>query len=335
MRSTRSISALVASASLAVMLFGAAPALAAGVAPAQATPVQREQAQSRFLRGKEKLAKGQHADALAEFSASLDIVASPNTRLYVGRCLRDMGRLVAAYVELGRTEVEAKELAREDPRYEKAAQSAHEERAKLEPKLAFINVDIAHGEPATTLKVGGDEIRPGGWSEPIPVLPGTAEVIVETPGRAPIQRSVQIASSERKSIAIDAAEGAPAAVVVVDPPQDHPSPSAGPMRNMAYVAGGAAVVGLGMFAFFGLKANGTYSDLEKACNSGPCPPERDAQISEGRTQQTTANIGLAVFVIGAAATATLWVLSSPKSDRGSTNARIDVGPSFTGVRGAF
>lgn len=42
-------------------------------------------------------------------NASLDIVASPNTRLYIGRCLRDMGRTVEAYVELGRAAVEAKE----------------------------------------------------------------------------------------------------------------------------------------------------------------------------------------------------------------------------------
>ena len=128
-------------------------AFAAGVAPGQATAVQREQAQTRFARGKEKLAKGDHAGALVEFNASLDIVASPNTRLFVGRCLRESGRLVEAYVELGRTEIEAKELAKDDPRYEKAGQSAHEERAKLEPKLGFVEVEVAHADATTTLKV--------------------------------------------------------------------------------------------------------------------------------------------------------------------------------------
>jgi hypothetical protein len=105
------------------------------------------------------------------------------------------------------------------------------------------------------------------------------------------------------------------------------------MRNIAYVAGGAAVVGLGIFAFFGLKANSTYSDLEQACNEGPCPPGHDGQISEGRSQQTIANVGLAIFAIGAATGVTLWVLSTPKSKTAS--ARVDVGPSFVGLRGAF
>src|SRR4051794_12153413 len=116
---------------IGVVASAAGNASAAGVAPAKATPVQREQAQSRFLKGRDLYNAKKYDAALVELTASLDIVASPNTRLYVGRCLRDMGRLVAAYAELGRTAVEAKELRGEDARYEKAAESATEERAKL------------------------------------------------------------------------------------------------------------------------------------------------------------------------------------------------------------
>jgi hypothetical protein len=315
-------------------------ARAAGVAPSQSTPVQREQAQSRFLRGKEKFAKKAYEAALEEFKASLDIVASPNTRLYIGRCLRETGNLVAAYVELGRTEVEANELARDDPRYAKAAQSAHEERSKLEYKLAFVDLEIAHPEPTTTVKVGADEIRRGGWSEPLPVMPGSTTVVVETPGRAPIQQSFELVAGEKKSVSIDAAEGAAVAAPAPTPAASDgastKSSSAHLMRNMAYVAGGVAVVGLGIFTIFGVKANGTYSDLDKACNSGPCPPGHESEISDGRTQQTTANIGLAVFVVGAAAGVTLWVvMSTPKSKTTAPTARLEAGPSFVGLRGAF
>lgn len=328
----------VSTAVLALMFVVPSPAMAAGVAPSQSTPVQREQAQSRFLRGKEKLAKKDYEAALAEFNASLDIVASPNTRLYVGRCLRETGKLVAAYVELGRTEIEAKELAREDPRYEKAAQAAHEERSKLESMLGFLNIDVTHAEPTTTVKVAGDEIRRGGWSEPVPVLPGNANVVVETPGHAPIERSVNVVAGQRVSVAIDATDGAVATPATAEPAASSQSPktsSAPALRTAAYVTGGAAIVGLGVFAFFGLKANGTYSDLEKACNNGPCPPGHEAEISDGRTQQTLANVGLAVFAVGAAATVTLWVVSTPKSSTTGSSARIDAGPSFLGLRGAF
>src|SRR4051794_15796306 len=86
---------------LGLLAGGASRARAAGVAPGKATPVQREQAQSRFIKGRDLYNAKKYDAALVELSASLDIVASPNTRLYVGRCLRDMGRLVAAYAELG------------------------------------------------------------------------------------------------------------------------------------------------------------------------------------------------------------------------------------------
>ena len=89
------------------VLAASAPALAAGVDPANATPVQREQAQTHFLKGKASFDRNDLPGALEEFRASLEIVASPNARLYVARTLREMGRLVEAYAEFGRTAAEA------------------------------------------------------------------------------------------------------------------------------------------------------------------------------------------------------------------------------------
>ena len=87
---------------------------AAAADPVNATPVQREQAQARFMRGKLFFDAKKYSEALTEFRASLDIVASPNTRLALARCFREMGKLVEAYVELGRASVEGKELAGHD-----------------------------------------------------------------------------------------------------------------------------------------------------------------------------------------------------------------------------
>jgi hypothetical protein len=338
LRNLRSLSIAAASATVvALLLLWEAPAMAAGVSPGQATPVQREQAQARFLKGRDKLGKKDFEGALAEFNASLDIVASPNARLYVGRCLRELGRIVPAYVELGRTEVEAHEHMREDPRYEKAAQAAHEERVKLEPQLAFVNVEISHAEPETKLTVNGDEIRRGGWAEPIPVLPGKTDIVVQTPGQAPLQKTISLQVTERKVVTVDMndAVAPPPAPKVEKSPSDHASDSGATMRNIAWVAGGAAVVGLGMFVVFGLKSSSTYGDLDTACNAGPCPPGHEGDISAGRTEQTVANIGLVVALAGAAASATLFVLAPSGSPKRSARARVDVGPSFVGLRGAF
>lgn len=345
--------ASIVSASLGVAPVAIAGDRDHGVTPGHATPVQREQAQSRFAKGKALYAAGKYAAALTEFSGSLDLVVSPNTRLYVARCLRELGKTVPAYVEFGRAAVEAREQTRDDPRYEKTAESASEERARLQPKLGFVNVTVEHPSDATTLDVAHDEIRRGGWSEPIPVLPGTTEVVVATPGSTPITRVVSVGAGETKAVAIDAG-GAPATVAAA--PREEPAPPPPPrsLRPYAYVAGGVALAGLATFAIAGAMANGSHSDLEQACGAGPCPPGREDAISAGKTEQTIANVGLVVFGVSAVAAVTLWVLSPKDAGRSSertgdrssprptptptptpVHARVLAGPQFVGLGGTF
>jgi hypothetical protein len=323
---------------LALGALDATVAHAAGVSPAKATPVQREQAQARFMKGRSLYTTKKYDAALEELNASLDIVASPNTRLYIGRALRDMGRTVAAYVELGRAAVEAKELVQDDPRYEQTAESARQERAQLEPKLAFVEVQVTHPGAETTLRVGGDEVRRGGWAEPVPVKPGSVDVAVETPGHAPVMQTIDIRAGERKQVAIDAAAEAPAPAPA---PALEPriEPSATPLRPLAFASAGVAVAGLATFLVAGAMANGTYSDLERACGGGPCPPGHAGDVSAGKTQQTLANVGLGVFAVFGAASATLFVLDHKKASAAETTtgptAKVGVGPSFLTVRGTF
>ena len=336
--------------SLGLVALVPSSAYAAGVSPASATPVQREQAQGRFLKGRQLYAAKKYDAALAELNASLDIVASPNTRLYIGRCLRDMGREVEAYVELGRAAVEAREVVHEDARYEQAATAAADERAQLQGKLGFVEVAVTRAGPETALRVSGDEVRRGGWAEPVPVKPGTVEVVVETPGHTPIVQTVDVRAGERKEVAIDAAADT---ATGVSPGQSDASVEArsddtrGMLRPLAFATAGVAVAGLATFLVAGAMSNGTYSDLEKACGSGPCPPGHDRDISTGQTQQTLANVGLGVFATFAVASATLFVLSSSKKPvtaaSGTANARmplrvtarVTAGPSFLTVQGAF
>lgn len=329
--------------SLGLVVLVPSVSYAAGVSPAKATPVQREQAQSRFLKGRSLYNAKKYEAALSELNASLDIVASPNTRLYIGRCLRDMGRTVEAYVELGRAAVEAKELVHEDARYEQAATAANEERAQLQPKLGFVEVSVTRPAESTTLRVAGDEVRRGGWAEPVPVVPGNVEVTVETPGQPPVTQSVAVRAGERKQVALDAAADAPPAQAASAPAPvttDSRSDGArGLMRPLAFAAGGIAAAGLVTFVVAGAMANGTYSDLEKACGNGPCPPGHDGDVSAGKTQQTLANVGLGVFAVAAAASVTLFVLSSPKKSTAALppppTARLTASPSFVTVQGTF
>ena len=328
--------ALLCLASLA-----AAPdARADAASPGAATAVQREQAQAKFVRGRELFQRKDYAGALAEFRASLDIVASPNTRLYAGRAIRELGRLVEAYVELGRASVEGHEYAREDPRYAQAGEAAAHERSELAGRLGFVELTIEHPTDTTTLRVGSEDVRRAGWTEPLPVIPGTTEIVVSSPGHDPIRKSVQLSAGQRTRLTIDAdARGATPALASTATTSSTPSaePARGgpsPMRIGAYAAGGIGVLGLATFGVFGVLSNKTYSDLESACGAGPCPPGHDDEVSRGKTQQTIANVGLVVGAVGLATGVTLFVLSSGK-DKGGAQVGLVTAPGGAAIRGAF
>jgi hypothetical protein len=320
-------------------------ALAAGVSPTKATPAQRELAQKRFLRGKELQGAGKCDAALAELQASLDVVASPNTHLVIARCQREVGKLVVAYVELGRVAVEAKELAAEDARYEKTAEAANAERADLALKVGFVEVKIANADPNATLRVAGEEVARSGWGEPFPVMPGDTEAVLEAPGRGPVRKSAAVAAGQRVALELDGAEGAPPpppSVAAVKVTTASSSPSS--LRPLAYVAGGVAVVGLGTFAVAGLLSRGTYSDLESGCPGGACPRDRESDISRGKTEQAIANVGLAIGLVGAAAGVSLFILSRPGDGAAPApaaarfappGARLVGGPASLRLEGTF
>ncbi len=346
MRARSSISALSARlASLVVVAalatsFAPSRAEAAGVAPGTETPVQRFQAEQRFFRGKGFFQQKKYDEALVELHASLDIVQSPNTRLLIARCLREKGSLIAAYVEFGRAAVAARELAAVDARYTSAAKGAEDDRAALEEKIGFVTVTVQNAADDSKMTIGGEEIRRAAWGDPAPVLPGTTEIVVETPGRPAVKKSVTVASKEKQAITIDAAAGATTAT----PPTDvtAPAPVVAPksdragLRTYAYVAGGVGAAGLLTFVIAGAMANSTYSDLQSACNNNVCPPSKNDAISSGKTQQTIANVGLVFGILGAAGAATLFVLSMPtKTPTEEPRAGVVVGPGFIGVRGSM
>jgi hypothetical protein len=329
-------SRLVLSAAFVALLTSTSlPARADGVMPAAATPVQREQAQARFARGKELLAKKQYDAALAEFRASHEIVGSPNTRLELARCLRAMGRQVAAYAELGRAAVEAKELVGQDNRYQRAFDSATTERAEIEPQLGFVALTIQNPTDDTKVTVGGEEIRRAAWGEPAPAVAGATEVIVETPGHGPVKRTLTLVAGQKTPLTIDAQSGdLPGGPAPPPPEPPRPESTTSPLRTGAYVAGGIGVAGLVTFGIAGIMARSTYNDLNSACSGGPCPSDKTGEISSGKTQQTIANVGLVVGIAGVAAGGTLFVLSLPKSTPGTTTGVV-VSPGWMGVRGSW
>lgn len=172
--------------------------------PISAAPAARRKAQGRFLKGRDLFLAKKYQQALAEFRASIEMVASPNARLYAARCLRESGELIDAYSELERTETEAKALAERDARYAQTAQSANEEKTDLKGSLAFITFAIKNAKQETRVTLGHEEIQPESWKTVRPIMPGTVDVTVETPPDPPKRQTLTLAAGETKTVEVEA-----------------------------------------------------------------------------------------------------------------------------------
>ena len=318
-------------------------AFAAGVDPAQATAVQREQAQALFLKGKQKYDARDYKGALENFRASIEIVQSPNTRLYVARALRELGSLVEAYAEFGRAAAEAKEHEHEDGRYGKAAEAANAERADLGKRLGFLRLAVTHTSDATVLSVGGSPILRAGWAEPVPVLPGSVVVELSTPGAPPVSKAMNVSAGQSVNLPLDGGIAGPGDAPPPPPPPVVEGPPSRPPWRPLWIAGyGVGVVGFVTFAIAGVSSNNTAADLAAKCGAKPCPAGYADEISRGKTEQTIANVGLVFGIIGALAGTTFLVLDltskppAPAPGAAPTpQASLVFGPSYVGLHGTF
>ena len=339
---------LIAGCAASAALLMGAPAMASGVAPGEASSTQTAEAMGHFMAGKQAIEQKSWERAARELRASLEVVNSPNARLVLARALRDSGNLAEAWTEYGHTIDDAAKLSAKEERYAKTAEAATGERAELEPKVALLAVTLAHVPTEATLKAAGRAVPVDQWSGPIVVPAGAVDVVLtDASGKELARQTVSAAVGKRTAVTLDAqpaplppprAPKEPAVNDNHDEPTIEPLPEASntsKLRPSAYVAGGVGVVGLALFAGFGLKDNATFSDLQTACPHNTCPPGKQGEVDSGRTQQTVANVSLVVGAVGVATGVTLFVLSlSPKSATG-TGTGLVVAPGYLGLRGSL
>src|SRR5205823_13044545 len=90
---------------------------------------------------------------------------------------------------------------------------------------------------------------------------------------------------------------------VFAPPIEQPKPTSSAssggtttaLRIGAIAAGGVGVAGMVRVFVAGPTSLGTFSDLEKRRGKNtPCPAALQGEVSRGKTEQTVANVGLAL-----------------------------------------
>jgi hypothetical protein len=180
-------------------------------------------------------------------------------------------------------------------------------------------------------------------------VPGTATIRVRAPSGVEQSRvvSVQAGSDTRQDFDV---RDAPAPVIAPPPiapiPTKPPEPEAPtePPRGRpwavpgALVSGGVGLVGLGVFAGFGLSSHQSFTDLNRRCGPHACGDAERSEIDRGRRNQVIANTGLVIGIVGTAAAITFVVLRVTAPRQGENVAkstRLVLGLGTAALHGSF
>ena len=315
------------------------------VAASAGAQTQEAVAQARFNKGRELFIANQYAPALVEFRAASELYESPNTRLYIARCERELGHGAAAYVAYERAASEAADRAASDPRYASTRDVAKQEGAAVEKKLAHVTVLAPAGLPeGAAITVNGAPLGPAGVGVAAPIDPGPVEVVAKAHGYVTARKTANAAAGEAIEVKIQLEKEVASSstgngtstntmtstntntstststsgetpIVIVER-----GPSHG-LRNAGFVVGAVGIAGMGVFAAFAALAQTRFDQLKQQCGDVPCDPSLSPKIDEGQTFQNIANIALAAGGV-AILTGGIMIIAGISTGKPQTTASI-------------
>jgi hypothetical protein len=252
--------------------------------------VRADEAAEQFRRAITMFDEGNCEEALPLFEKAFSATQSPNARLYVARCLAQLGRLPEAYREMKGTVDVARQKAVDDDKYVKTRDAAAAELAQLEPRVGKLVVALPEAPEGATIEVNGHAIDEAERGVPFPVEPGILVVVARAPGRETVTREIEIAGGETKTVAIVL----PEAGVGPSPPGEEEKPSGAGISGLqigGIVVGVIGLGGLAAFAATGSMAKSRFDRLAEECGGVRCTdPSYADVVDEGKTLQTVANV---------------------------------------------
>jgi serine/threonine-protein kinase len=336
-RSTRFVAPLA-------LIVVAAPRIAFGSDPAAA--------QALFDESKQLMAEGRYAQACPKLQESQDLDPGLGTQFHLADCLQHQGRSASAWALFREVESQARGLGQEG-----RERVARDRATALEPFLSKLVIAPQSAAANYQIEVRRDGVAIGRteWDLPVPVDPGAHVVTLLAPNKRPWETRVDVASDGR-SVRVDLPPlsdlpdipGPPPSEASPSPPAA-PAPTVGPaprppsiipqaiprveplledhggfQRAVGWMFVGAAVVGLGVGAYFGMQwldANSvSQSHCRSTCDALGAAAQDDAR-RDAKSGETAAGVGGAALVLGS-----LLVLTAPGPRLFVNNASIDVAP---------
>ncbi|MGH7269511.1 MAG: hypothetical protein ACREJ3_03695 [Polyangiaceae bacterium] len=304
-------------------------------------------AESLFDQGKALMAQHKYADACPKFAESLRLDSGVGTMLYLADCYERTGQTASAWGQFSEAAAEAR---KEGDSREKIARARA---ARLLPLLSSLVVQVSAADaPGLEVKRDGSALDRALWGTAIPVDPGKHTVEAVASGKKAWKGEVDVAAGgAHASLVVPALEDAPAvastpavlpaapATATTTTTTQPASPVEGDVearshtrRTLGLIAGGLGVVGVGLGAYFGLKASSTYSASNAGGHCGPdnhCDPTGLSDRSDASSQATISTVA---FIVGGAALAggALLYFTAPKAA-----VRVGVAPGSVMLDGTF
>lgn len=177
----------------------------AGSANAQVRDASETAALRQFEEGVKLYEGGQFERALIAFTGSQQLLSSPNTRLYMARCFRALGKTASAYTSYKRSAREASDRLQStgEKRYTATRDAATAELAEIEPKVSRLTLAVPSDVPLDfKLLLDGGEIPRGAWGTALEVDPGPHDVRAVARRHTAFEKQLTIAEAEQARVEI-------------------------------------------------------------------------------------------------------------------------------------
>lgn len=294
-------------------------------------------AQDAYQTGRDLFRAGDFSGAVEDFRRSLDLVDSPNTRMYLGRALLRLGRLPESYATLDRAASDADRRSESEPRYAATRDSARAEADDIRRAISLVTVHLSSFPVGAMLRVGGADVPRTAVGFPLPFMPGEVIVEFDAPGFAPTREIIILTAGG--DAAVDLRPRVDATAVTAPTPGAAqplssrlatPSPSrwtAPRVAGLTLLSVGAATAITGVvFGVFAWSEHQVLSNQVEIDQNSPL-------IAQGEFHRDLANALIASGSAAAVGGLLTYLLSSRRSDASPSRpgVQVDVGVSAAGA----
>jgi hypothetical protein len=263
--------------------------------------------------------QGHFDEALPHLLESLRLDPQLKTLTNLADCEEHLGKLVDAQQHW----IQARDRAAVEQN-DRLKESVEAKLTALESRMPRLTIKLAPGAPsATEIVRDGTILGAISVGTPLPTNTGAHVIVARGPGLAERSFTVTLHEGEQQELVVQPGDPLPAAAAgpSTEPKSEVASGASwSNMKTGSVVAGGVAVVGLGLGIGFGLSTGSHWSTAQKECGTG-CSASSAARSerSTALTDATVADVSFVVAGVALAAGVVLW-LKAPRHPEASPPA---------------